>query len=176
MKTLIPRTRGQWLTREGFSLGEHQCFNSPPACWSLPGANLGQCQHELMPTAFSNQDFLHRRLLETRKDTDTPHTSTFSMDLCSSTWIAEQVPPNAPRPPAAQHKALVSRGHWMPPVTSRPTPPSNLKLKVPWQPRQHPLDVEGTRADDARGWQMGLLLPVKPHKLHSKEAELWLPL
>lgn len=176
MKTLIPRTRGQWLTREGFSLGKHQCFNSPPACWSLPGANLGQCQHELMPTAFSNQDFLHRRLLETRKDTDIPHTSTFSMDLCSSTWIAEQVPPNAPRPPCgpaqstSEQRTLDASCHLTPHTTL------NLKLKVPWQPRQHPLDVEGTRADDARGRQMGLLLPVKPHKLHSKEAELWLPL
>lgn len=44
------------------------------------------------------------------------------------------------------------------------------KLKVLWQPCQHPLGVEGTRA----GKQMGLLPLVKPHKLRSKE--LWLPL
>lgn len=59
----------------------------------------------------------------------------------------------------------------MPPVTS----PSNLKLKVPWQPHQHSLDVEGTRADDTGGKRMGLLPPLKPQQPHSKEAELWLP-
>lgn len=59
-----------------------QCFTSPSACCLLPGAHLGQYQHELLPTTSSNLDFLHRRLLETRKDTDTLHTSTFSINLC----------------------------------------------------------------------------------------------
>lgn len=109
-----------------------QCFNSPSTFWSLPGANLGQCWHEFMPTVFSNLDFLHRGLSETRKDAGTLHTSTFSTDLCSSTWFAAQVPPNPPRSSCSPARSPGEQGtldascHLTQHYTTL-----NLKLKVP---------------------------------------------